>query len=243
MKEKVLRSYAIRVKGESLTDWSGAVPESIDPLLEKPGKEIARLRNLVITTQVELLCQQGKTADAMEILDKYSLEERRYKAPLCTFKRDHQDGQSPYQGAHCFYGAFRDASGGLFEIYYKKKEDRGIKASDKHLRDCVRVIPNHIFFYRDGKKILTPDAIEDQQPTEGVPGFARYEVIHHPFSFGFVVRIIIAGPFKTFLADTEKVLEALHCSTFNGQGARRSAGHGGWRIIEAKVEDWLVTQE
>ena len=242
MKQKDQKSYAIRVKGESLTDWSGAVPDTIDALLEKPGKEVARLKNLVITTQVELLCQQGKTAEAMEILNKYELEERKYSAPLCTFKRDYQNGHAPYQGAHCFFGAFRDAAGGLFELYYKKAADRGIKASDKHLRDYVRFIPNHIFFYRDGKKIIVPDAIEGQQPVEEVRGFARYEVIRHPFNFSFAIRIIIAGPFKDFLADKEKVIETLHCSTFNGEGARRSAGYGGWRILEAKVEDWMVTE-
>lgn len=241
-KEKDLKSYAIRVKGESLTDWSGAVPENIEALIKKPSKDTATLLYQIVKTQVELLCQQGKTVEAMEALEKYREQEHVYSAPLCTFKRDNQNGQAPYQGAHCFYGAFRDAAGALFELYYKKAADRGMKASDKHLRKYVRIIPNHIFLYRDGKKILKPDLIEGQQPVDDVRGFARYEVIRHPFSFNFAVQVFVAGPFKEFLADKSKVMEALYSATLNGEGSRRSAGYGGWKITDMKVEDWAINE-
>jgi hypothetical protein len=238
-------SYSIRVKGESLTDWSGAVPEDIQSLLMKPSADAANLLFEIVKTQVELLCQKGDTLGAMEAFEKWRVESLKetqtYKAPLNCFKRDHQNGQSPYQGGHCFYGAFRDAAGELFEIYYKKKGDlQNGKSSDKHLRKSVRIIPNHVSLFRNGKKIDKPDKVEDQQPTEGTPGFARYEVIHHPFSFEFTIQVLPKGPFKSFLSDRKRVIEALYSSTLNGQGSRRSAGYGGWRIVDAKVEDWSI---
>ena len=240
MKKEEARSYAVRVKGASLTDWRGAVPESIDALIKKPNKDTATLYYQIIKTQVELFLQQGKTDEAMEAVKKYEELEYAYAAPLNTFKKDLQNGGAPYQGAHCFFGAFRDAAGSVFELYYKKKWDD--KPSDKHLRKYVRVMPNHIFLYRNADKILEPDGIEGQQPVDDVKGFARYEVIHHPFTFDFVVQILAAGKFKEFLSDRNKVLEAIYCSSFNGQGACRSAGYGGWKVVEASVGDWLVTQ-
>jgi len=68
MKKEEARSYAVRVKGASLTDWRGAVPESIDALIKKPNKDTATLYYQIIKTQVELFLQQGKTDEAMEAL-------------------------------------------------------------------------------------------------------------------------------------------------------------------------------
>lgn len=246
MKTSATGSYAINVEGESMTDWSGSRPENIDSLLNRPDKDITALQFMVTKTQVELLCQKGDTLAATEILAKYKKDqeeaERGYKCPLNVFQRDNQNGKAPYQGAHCFFGAFRDAAGHLNEIYYKKAADRGTKASDKHLRKFVRIVPNHVFLYRNGKKITEVDGIEGQQPSEDVKGFAKYEVIKHPFTFKFRMQIIPAGPFKEFLADRDKVIEALKCSTFNGEGSRRSAGYGGWRITKAEVENWSPDQ-
>lgn len=241
-KENRIEGYVFHISGTSLSDWSGATPKSIDELVKKPSKDITTLFYQVVKTQVELLCQKGETAQAMDALKKYMDQEFEYAAPLNIFKKDAQNSQAPYIGAHSFFGAFRDAAGNLFDIYYKKAGDRGLKASDKHLRECVRIAPNHIFLYRDGKKIMEPDEIEGQQPSPDVKGFAKYEVIRHPFTFDFSLQVIPIGHFKEFLNDRDKVLEALYCSTFNGQGARRSAGYGAWKITKTKMEGWLATQ-
>jgi hypothetical protein len=236
MKEKKeLESYQIRVKGESLTDWSGAVPESIDKLIKKPDKDWLSLFFKIASTQIEMHCQAGRTDEAMTVLEKYREQQFEYSNPLNTFKKDQQNGGYPYQGAHCFLGAIRDSAADM-GIFYKKKGD--ILPSDKHFRKYVRVMPSHINLYRDGKIITKPDEIEGQQPVEDVKGFARYEVIRHPFTFSFNIQILVGGKFKDFLADQEKVIKTIYNSAFNGQGARRAAGYGGWKVVDAKVEDW-----
>lgn len=240
----IVESYAIRVKGKSLSDWSGAVPEDIATLINKPSKDSESLLFQIVKTQIELLCQKGDTEGAMEAFNKWKEKEKQsdeYRNPLNTFKRDHQNGKAPYQGAHCFFGAIRDASGKMFDLYYKSSKDRGEKASDKHLRKSIMILPNHIFLYRDEKRVMVPDKIEGQQPTEDVKGFARYEVIHHPFEFEFTVHVMPAGPFKKFLSDKTAVLNSIKNSTMHGQGSRRSAGYGMWEVTEAKVEDWSFT--
>ena len=55
---KKQKPYIVYVKGESESDWRGADPESITPLLESQGeKNTAGLHFKIITSQVEMLLQ------------------------------------------------------------------------------------------------------------------------------------------------------------------------------------------
>ncbi len=236
--------YSIKIIGESESDWRGAVPEEIDSLVEKPNKDTATLLYQVVKTQIELLCQKGDTLGAMEALEKYRGEQFTYSAPLNVFKRDHQNGNCPFMGAHCFVGAFRDAAKMLYGIFYQKKGDKNPAA--KHFRKFVRVAPFHIFLYRPdlkGEIIKKPDITEGQQPSPDVPGFAKYETIHHPFQFQFRVIINPDGFFKDFLTDKEKVIETLYQASLHGAGACRSAGYGMWKILSAEVEEFIGYKE
>lgn len=238
---KDIITYAVEVKGKAISSWSGSVPENIDKLINKTPKDTVTLMFEVVKTQVELLLQQGKTAEAMEAIHAYLNKEFVYPCPLNTFRRDEQNGRCLYQGAHSFYGAFRDTAGKLYDLYYQKKGDlQAGKASDKHLRDSVVIYPNHVFLYRDGKKIVTPDDIEGQQPTEDVSGFSKYEVIHPPFEFAYTVHVLAKGPFQKFLEDKDRVVQSLKYSSLRGQGSRRSANYGHWEPVSVKIKDWSI---
>jgi len=236
--KKSIGNYVIKVKGESESDWSGAVAENIEALIKKPSKDTATLLYNIVKTQIEMACQAGDTESAMTALEKYREQEFAYSAPMNVFKRDHQNGMAPYIGAHSFLGALRDAMGNLFNAYYKKKGDN--KPSSQHLRKVVKITPHHIFLYRNGQKITEVDKIDGQQPIPPkVSGFARYEVIFHPFNFDFVIQVNCNGNlFKDVLSDPDKVVQALYQSTFHGAGGRRAAGYGAWKVVEAKVEDF-----
>jgi hypothetical protein len=238
MAKKQSKSYVVYVKGQSESDWRGAQPESIDPLLESQNtKNTAGLEFDIIKTQVELLLNAGKTKQALEALEVYKERVKgRYQAPLNTFPRDMQNGQHPYIGAHCFVGALRDTAAYLFpNEFYKKKGDKA--PSKKHFRKAIQVRPHHIFLVRDGETIKEPDSVDGQQPVGEVRGFARYEVIRHPFTFDFKILVSAAGVFSSLLSNQEKLIEALYQSTFHGIGAGRGVGYGAWKIVEHKIED------
>lgn len=238
-KGEVYDSYIVRVKGEATTSWSGSVPYSIDDLIKKAGKDTMTLFYQIAKTQIDLLCQAGKTDEAMVVWEKLRQQEFEYACPKMVFRRDLQAG-CIYQGAHCFYGAFRDAASDA-GIFYKKKGD--LLPSDKHFRKYVRVSPDHICLYRPDALIKTPDEEEGQQPVDDVRGFSRYEVVHPPFYFRFNVEVLVAGKFKKFLQDKESVVKTICRSAWNGQGARRAAGYGGWRVTEVIVEDWAYMKD
>jgi len=232
------KAYQVKVVGESESDWRGAIPDSIEALTKKPGKDTATLIYQAVKTQVELLCQKGDTLGALEAIEKYRREGHEYDSPLNRFKRDNQNGGAPYMGAHCFVGAFRDSAKFLFpgKVFYAKKGDK--LPAQEHLRKFVVVRPNHIFLFRpdlEGEKISEPNAIEGQQPTPKVKGFAKYETIFHPFQFQFTMQINPRGIFSKFLGDKDKVIETLYQAALHGAGACRSAGYGAWRIVEAEI--------
>ena len=241
------QSYAIEVEGEGTPiisgGLSGSIPSDQGKLIKKPTKDSLALYFLIVKTQVEMLCQAGRTDEAMAAMKKYQEEQEKsateYNCPLNVFRRDYQDSGAPYAGAHCLYAAFRDTMGQMFDIYYKKKGDT--KPSDKHLRKYVQIWPNHIFFMRDGKKILTPDIAEDpQQPTEDVPGFSRYEVILPPFNFRFTMGVRPYGQFRDILSQKERVLEAVYNMSYAGLCGRRSANFGQWRVKLARLVEWDI---
>jgi len=231
---KEAKSYTIHVVGEAESPFRGAVPESIDSLIEKPTKDVATLIYNAVKAQVELCVQAGDVAGAWESIKKYQEEQFQYSCPLNTFKRDHQNGNWPYQGAHTIYGAFRDGARFLFpEYFYEKKKGRTDRPSNKHLRKFVVVRPNHIFFVRpdiNGAIIEQVDEVEGQQPVNDVKGFARYEVINNPFQFQFTMAVNPKGLFEKFLKNQDKVCEALTQGVNHGLGASRGAGYGMWRI-------------
>ena len=234
--KNVKNTYVIKVKGESLSDWRGAVPADIDPLVKKPSKDVASLIYQIAKTEVELLLQKGDVQKAVESVKKYQEQGHEYAAPLNCFKRDNQNGGAPFMGAHSFIGAFRDSAIFLHpEAFFQKKGDG--KPARKHLRKFLTVRPFHVFLYRDGEKIFNTDEIEGQQPVgDAVKGFARYEVIHFPFLFDFNLTIIPKGPFAKFLGSVDEVISTLHHSTYMGIGSCRGANYGAWEIKEYEVD-------
>ena len=239
---KSVSGYTIKVVGEAESSFRGAVPEDTQILIRKPKANVADLTFSIVKTQVELLLQTGDTAAAWETLKKYNDtdKEKEFNNPLNCFKRDHQNGGNPYQGAHTVFGAFRDGARFVFpEYFYEKGVTGGAKRPSKtHLRKFVIVRPNHIFLHRpnlEGAVITQPDEIEGQQPTPDVKGFARYEVIHSPFQFQFQISVNPKGLYEKFLSDQDKVIEALRQGVNHGLGAGRSAGYGMWKIISADV--------
>lgn len=238
-----IQSYTIRVIGEAEAPVRGAVPHSIDDLIKKPSKDVASLIFSAAKAQVELCVQSGDIAAAWEAIEKYQKQSFEYVAPLNEFKHDKQNGHAPYMGAHCYFGAFRDAADFLFDdIFYKGSADKGKKPSKKHLRKAVCVRPNHIFFYRpdlNGAMITKADEVEGQQPSPEVKGFARYETIYPPFQFQFFVNINPRGPFEKFLSDRDKVVETIYQAANHGHGATRSGGYGLWQVVDIKIEDGL----
>ena len=114
-KQKDLLSYYIKVYIQGESPVSAAVPEDIDGLLTKPDKPTADLLFSIVKADVEKLLQVGDTDNARKILLNYQNREEKqaYMKPKMAFKRDKADG-SIFLGAHCFYGAFRDAAKFLF---------------------------------------------------------------------------------------------------------------------------------
>ena len=239
MAKKEAKSYTIKVVGEAESPFRGAVPESIDSLIEKPSKNVADLIFSAVKAQVEMCTQAGDVAGAWEAIKKYQSEQFQYSCPTNTFKRDMQNGQHPYQGAHTVFGAFRDGARFLFpEYFYQNKKGETTKPSKTHLRKFVIVRPNHIFLYRPdlaGAIIEKPDAVEGQQPVADVKGFAKYEVINGPFQFQFQMSINPRGMYEKFLTNQDKVLDALHQGVNHGLGAGRSAGYGMWKIVSTEI--------
>jgi hypothetical protein len=232
------QAYTIRVQGESESNWSGAKPESIDPLLlSQSNKNTSGERWKIIQCQIDLLLQKGKTKEAMDALDVYVKEtNEQYQCPLNTFQRDMQNGQHPYIGAHSFFGAFRDAAYYLYsEFFYSKKGDK--TPSKKHFRKKVKIKPYHIFLHRNGKEIENIDFVDGQQPVGEVKGFSKYEVINHPFDFEFNLIINPKGLFFDLLSDQKKIIEILYQSTYHGIGARRAAGYGAWAIKKYEIKN------
>jgi len=237
---KTIKSYTIKVVGEAESPFRGAVPESIESLIKKPSKDVASLIYQAVKAQVEMCTQAGDVAGAWEAIKKYQSEQFQYSCPLNTFKRDHQNGERPYQGAHTVFGAFRDGARFIFpEFFYEKGITGGTKRPSKtHLRKFVIVRPNHIFFYRPdlaGEIITEPDSVEGQQPVADVKGFARYEVINSPFQFQFQISVNPRGMYEKFLSNQDKALDALHQGVNHGLGAGRSAGYGMWKIVSAEI--------
>lgn len=238
-KKREEKSYTIHVVGEAESPFRGAVPKSIDNLVKKPGKDVATLVYQVSKSQVELCLQAGDIAGAVEAIKKYQEQQHEFANPLNVFKRDHQNGNWPYQGAHTVFGAFRDAARFLFpEFFWQKGKGKADRPSNTHLRKFVKVTPNHIFFHRPDMSngvITKPDGIEGQQPVGAVKGFARYEVIESPFQFAFKMAVNPKGPFGNFLGNKDLVIETIKQSVNHGLGSSRSAGYGMWEIADLKV--------
>lgn len=238
-KAKAVQGYTIHVVGEAESPFRGAVPETIDSLIEKPSKDVATLIYNAVKAQVELCVQAGDVAGAWEAIKKYQAEQFQYSCPLNTFKRDHQNGNQPYQGAHTVFGAFRDAARFLYpDAFWQQKKGHTDKPSNTHLRKFVKVLPNHIFFHRPditNGVVKEADGVEGQQPAGNVKGFARYEVINDPFQFQFKVMVNPKGLFQGLLGDRDKVVEILNQAVNHGLGASRSAGYGMWKIVDLEI--------
>jgi len=230
-------SYTVKVRGRSESDFRGARPVSIEPLLEKPGRNEKSLIYKVVTAQVELCKQNADIEGAWEAIKKYrDADFGGYQAPLNVFQKDNQNGGCPYIGGHAVFGGLRDAAGWLFpQFFYEKVPGKTKRPSKTHFRKFVIVRPNHIFFYRNGEKIIKAHGVEDQQPTPAVKGFARYEVIHHPFDFSFTISINDNGLFAKLLKDKKKVKDIIYQGANHGLGACRSAGYGQWEITNYEV--------
>ena len=228
-----METFTLHVVGEAEGPFSGSRPENIDQLISKPDKDTASLLYQIAKTQIELCCQKGDTEGALIALQKYQEKEFSYAAPLNVFPKDNQNGAYPYIGAHCVFGAIRDAMRLAFDDeikFYRKKGDDA--PSKKHLRDFVFVKPHHIFMYRpalDGTVISKVDEEQGQQPCGDVKGFSRYEVIHPPFQFQFNVNVVPKGPFKTL--NPKLMKEVISQAVNHGLGSRRAAGYGMWKIV------------
>lgn len=237
---KEVKAYTVKVVGAAESPFRGAVPESLEGLIEKPSKDVSTLIYSAVKAQVDLCVQSGDVAGAWEAIKRYQDEQFQFSCPLNTFKRDMQNGEIPYQGAHTVFGAFRDAARFLFpDFFYEKGVTGGTNRPSKtHLRKFVKVLPNHIFYYRptiSDALITKPDGVEGQQPTPDVRGFARYEVINDPFQFQFKIAIQPKGLFEKFLGNQDKVKEALYQCVNHGLGASRAAGYGMWRIADMEI--------
>jgi len=234
--------YQVVVKGESQSDWRAAVPEDIGTLIKGTEKDpaINTLKLEIIKKQVELLLNQGDTESAATAIEKFVNKEKAgYPAPVCRFKRDRQNGQCPYMGAHSFFGAFREAATIMFpEEFYENAKGKTKRPSKSHLRKVVLIKPHHVFFYRDGKKITEPDEEEGQQPVGMVKGFSYYETIRHPFNFEYRMQVNPTTKwFSGFLSDVEAMERIIIQSAWHGQGSCRSANYGLWDV---KKIDFIV---
>jgi hypothetical protein len=232
-KQKEILSYYVDlyIRGESPV--SAAVPENVDGLLTKPDKPTAELLFQILKADVEKLLQVGETAAARKLLiDFQNREEKQaYMKPKMAFKRDKASG-SIFLGAHCLYGAFRDASKFIQDktFYVKGKKGYTTYPSAKHLRKFMNIRPPHMIFMRDGKPITEPDRVEDQQPVgPEVKGFSSYEIVDLPWSIHARIQIAPPGPFQEFLSDPARVEASILQASNHGLGARRAAGYGMWR--------------
>lgn len=232
-------NYTIEVEGKAIAAFSGAVPKSIDELTLKPDKDVKSLIYEAAKAQIDACIRAGDIEGAWKAIKAYEERTFEFPSPLNTFKRDMQNADHPFIGAHCVVGAFRDAAKFLFpECFYRKKGDNA--PAGKHLRKFVLVKPFHIFFYRDGEIIKDADAIEGQQPTPDVKGFAKYEVIYPPFDFRFNIHLYPKGPFEGLLSDRDKVLEVVNQAVIHGLGSRRSAGYGAWELANLTFKDGVA---
>lgn len=230
--------YQIEVVGVSESDLRAATPNDIKPLIDSGTSKPTALMKFEITkTQVELLLQKGDTLKATQALQHYiDSEDDGYQCALNVFQRDMQNGRHPYIGASSFFGAFRDATEIMFpKSFYQKRGDKA--PSKTHLRKVVHVKPYHVFLYRNGTdKIETPDDTEGQQPVGRVKGFARYEVIRHPFEFKFRLQINPTTKlFSEVLSDSDAVIKIVEQSAWHGIGGCRGAGYGMWKAQSAEI--------
>lgn len=242
-------AYTLMVVGEALADFRGATPEDIKKIIKTPDKAVEGLYFQVAEAQVAQLLQAGDTEGAAKAIKEFEQKDAEransYRCPTNRFKRDQQNGDIPYIGAHAVFGGFRDASKFLFpEFFWAQVKGMTKLPSAKHLRKFVIVRPNHIFFHRpslngSGNIIKDADAIEGQQPIGDVRGFAEYEVIRAPFQFQYSISVNPQGPFSKFLGDHKKVLQALYQGADHGLGASRSAGHGTWRILSVQKKSGI----
>ncbi|MHA1828610.1 MAG: hypothetical protein ACTSX6_08180 [Candidatus Heimdallarchaeaceae archaeon] len=230
--------WSVEIVGQADGPWSGAKPDSLEKLIEKPDKDVKSLKYQVLKAAVELACQSGNLEEAADAIKRYEEFEFSYACPLNRFQRDKQHGDRPYIGAHCVFGAIRDAAKESFNDFfqfYAKKGDKG--PSDKHFRKYVDVRPHHIFLYRPdvgGEVVQSPDEIDGQQPTVDVRGFARYEIINPPFQFKFRVNFRPYGHFESRLSDRDMVRKAIYQAVNHGLGGRRGVGFGMWSIVDYK---------
>lgn len=235
------KSWSVEIIGQADGPFSGAQPQEIDALIEKPDKDVKTLKFQIVKAQVELLCQKGDTLSAVEALKKYEETQFSYACPLNVFQKDIHNGNWPFMGGYCFYGAFRDAANQAFKDQYnfwKNQADNNKKLPRKRLRNYVHVRPHHVFFYRpdiNGKPIEKVDNMVGQQPIEGgSKGFARYEVIEPPFQFKFRVDLMPLGPFAKALTDRDLVKATIYQAVNHGLLGRRAVGYGMWHIESYK---------
>jgi hypothetical protein len=230
-----MENYGIRVHGRAVAPFSGSKPLDVATLRDKPGKDTASLIFQIAKTQIELACQKGDTLAAMEALNAYRTQEFSYSAPTNVFHKDAQHGGRPFIGGYMIFGAIRDAVSLAFGDEIATWKGAGSKdPSKKHLKKYVYVLPHHVFMYRPtlGVGVVDKaDEIEEQQPIGDVKGFARYEVIHPPFEFMFVVHVVGKAPFKGL--EKKKVMkEVIEQAARNGLGGRRGVGYGFWEVLE-----------
>jgi hypothetical protein len=251
MAKKKTEGYIIEVVGKAEGPHSAAKPASIEPLIEKSReKNFTKLMYGVLEKQVDMYLTKGDTEGALQCISDFrnKLEHTEtYDAPLNAFQRDHQNGGGLFIGAHCPFGSFRDTATNLaWEHFYQKGKtgytNPHTHPSPTHLRRVVKVVPNHIFFYRpdlNGKLITAPDIEKDgQQPIGAVKGFQQYEVLNPPFQFKFSIGVFPKGKyFSKLLADRDTVMEIVRQMPLAGLGARRSAGHGYWSFVSCEIKD------
>lgn len=238
MREAKIKSYSIKVIGESESDFSGARPMDIKELIEKPGKDIMSLIYQAGKAEIEQQIQAGNTEGAWSVVEKIQKSAHEYANPLNCFQKDRQNGMAPFLGAHSFVAALRESAKLLYpgKVLYDKKGSK--MPAKEHFRKAVMIKPNHIFMYRpqlDGKKIEEVDETQGQQPSKDVRGFARYETILSPFQFQFTIFINPVGIFeKTMLKDKNAFMEMLKMASVLGCGGRRGIGYGQWKIVKAE---------
>ena len=234
-----MESYDIQIIGSSESPFRGSIPEDIDELIKKPDKDVKSLIYQAVKAQIDQCVQKGDTEGAWEAIELYQNKQFEYSSPVNIFRKDMQNGQCPYIGAHAVIGAFRDAAKFLYpDSFYQKKGDR--KPSIKHLRKFISVRPYHIFMYRPHlgtSKIEKVDGIDGQQPVGDIKGFSKYEYISPPFEFSFTITLNPKGIFENLLGDFGKVEEIMRQACNHGLGGGRAAGYGMWKIVTYSIED------
>lgn len=235
--------YRYELLGEFTSPVRGGVPNDIDALVKKKSKDVSDLYFQIAKEEVKVHLQAGELKKAHESVEKYETEEiEPHKNPLNIFKKDSQNGGSPYMGAHWFFGAFRDAAKFIFPEHFYGGGKKGAPSA-KHLRKFVDVQPYHIFFHKptyekNNKNIVkVVDGVTGQQPSEAVGGFSRYEYIEAPIQFYLEVLISSRGPFLELLEDPDNVKEIIHQARNHRLGSCRSAGYGMWNIIKLTLKN------